>query len=135
MTAAEARTRLEPLLGTELGTGDWSLLSRDRLRMFADAVGQSGEEVPVLMLLSLIPGLTSTIKLPIDPPRTAVNYGLDACRAGRPARSEERVRARATLLTIEEGGAWLQIKRRVILENEAGEQVLEADTLTRLYWG
>ena len=134
MTAAEARTRLEPLLGTELGTSDWSLLSLDRLRMFGDAVGQSGEEVPLVMLLSLIPGLISTIKLPIDPPRTAVNYGLDACRAGRPVRSEERVRARATLLAIEEGGAWLQIKRRLVLENEAGEQVLEADTLTRLYW-
>jgi acyl dehydratase len=102
--------------------------------MFADAVGRSGEEVPIVMLLSLIPGLVSTIKLPIDPPRIAVNYGLDACRAGKPARAEERVRARATLLAIEESGAWLQVKRRVILENEAGEQVLEADTLTRLYW-
>jgi hypothetical protein len=134
MTAAEARNRLEPLLGTELGTGDWSRLSPGRLRMFADAVGRSGEEVPIVMLLSLIPGLVSKIKLPIDPPRTAVNYGLDACRAGKPARAEERVRARATLLAIEEGSAWLQVKRRVILENEAGEQVLEADTLTRWYW-
>jgi acyl dehydratase len=134
MTAPEARNRLEPLLGTELGTGDWSLLSPDRIRMFADAVGRSDEEIPVVMLLSLIPALASTITLPIDPPRTAVNYGLDMCRPGQPARAGERVRARATLLAIEEGGTWLQIKRRVTLENEAGEQVLEADTLTRLYW-
>ncbi|HUP14625.1 MAG TPA: MaoC family dehydratase [Acidimicrobiia bacterium] len=134
MTATEARNRLEPLLGTELGTGEWSLLSRDRIRMFADAVGRSDEEIPSMMLLSLIPGLTSTIQLPIDPPRTAVNYGLDGCRAGKPARAGERVRARTTLLAIEEGATWLQIKRRVILENETGEPVLEAETLTRLYW-
>jgi hypothetical protein len=134
MTAAEARNRLEPLLGTELGTGDWSVLSPDRIRMFAGAVGRSGEEVPVVMLLSMIPGLVSTINLPIDPPQTAVNYGLDACRAGKPARAGDRIRASATLLGVEDGATWLQVKRRVILENEAGEPVLEAETLTRLLW-
>lgn len=134
MTSTEARNRLESLLGTELGAGEWSLLSHDRIRMFAEAVGRSDEEIPVVMLLSLIPGLTSTIKLPIDQPRTAVNYGLDACRPGKPARAGERVRARMTLLAMEEGDTWLQLKRRVTLENEAGEPVLEADTLTRLYW-
>lgn len=134
MTSTEARNRLEPLLGTNLGTGEWSMLSNDRIRMFTDAVGRSDEEIPTMMLLSLIPGLTSSIHLPIDQPRTSVNYGLDACRAGKPARAGERVRARTTLLAVEEGDAWLQIKRRVTLENEAGEQVLEADTLTRLYW-
>lgn len=133
MTAA-AFTRLEPLLGTDLGSGDWSPLSSDRIRMFAAAISQPLEEVPAMMLLALIPGLTATIKLPIDPPRTSVNYGLDACRAGKPARVGERVRARAMLLALDEGASWLQIKRRVTLENEAGEQVLEADTLTRLYW-
>jgi hypothetical protein len=134
MTATAARNRLEPLLGTELGIGEWSLLSPDRIRIFADAVGRSGEEVPVVMLLSLIPGLVSTVKLPIDPPRTAVNYGLDVCRPGKPARAGERVRARTALLAIEEGGTWLQIKRRVTLENEAGDPFLEAETLTRLFW-
>ena len=134
MTAAAAFTRLEPLLGTDLGTGDWSSLSPDRIRMFAAAVTPPREEVPTMMLLSLIPGLMATIKLPIDPPSTAVNYGLDSCRAGKPAGAGERVRARARLLAVEEGATWLQIKRGVTLENEAGEQVLEADTLTRLYW-
>jgi acyl dehydratase len=86
------------------------------------------------MLLSLIPGLVSTINLPIDPPRTAVNYGLDACRAGKPAQAGDRIRAGATLLGVEDGATWLQVKRRVILENEAGEPVLEAETLTRLSW-
>ena len=134
MTVAAARARLQPLLGTDLGTGDWALLSPDRISLFAEAVSRPFPEVPTMMLLSLIPGLTATIDLPISPPRTAVNYGLDACRAGRPARVGERVRARATLLAIEEGGPWLQVKRRVFLDNEAGEQVLEAETLTRLYW-
>ena len=134
MTSTDARNRLEPLLGTELGTGEWSLLSHDRISMFADAVGRSDEEIPVVMLLSLIPGLTSMIKLPIDPPRTAVNYGVDTCRPGKPARAGDRLRARMTLLAIEQSDTWLQLKRRVILENEAGEPVLEADTVTRLYW-
>jgi acyl dehydratase len=51
-----------------------------------------------------------------------------------PVQAGDRIRARAALLAIEEGDTWLQIKRRVTLENKAGEQVLEADTLTRLYW-
>ena len=134
MTAAAAFARLEPLLGTDIGTGKWSLLSPARIRMFAAATSQPFEVVPTMMLLSLVPGLTATIKLPIDPPLTSVNYGLDFCRAGKPARVGERVKARATLLAIDDGGTWLQLKRRVILENEAGEQVLEADALTRLYW-
>jgi len=134
MTAAEASALLEPLVGMELGTGDWTVLYPDRIKTFAEAVGQSGEEVPNVMLLSLIPALTSTIKLPIDPPLTAVNYGLDACRPGKPARAGERVRARAMLIAVEEGATWLQVKRRVTLENEAGESVLVADTLSRLFW-
>ena len=134
MTAAAAFSRLEPLLGTDLGTGDWSLLSPDRLRMFAAAISPALEEVPTMMLLSLIPALTATINLPIDPPLTSLNYGLDFCRAGKPARVGQRVKARAILLALDEGAAWLQVKRRVLLENEAGEQVLEADALTRLYW-
>jgi acyl dehydratase len=78
--------------------------------------------------------LVSTINLPIDAPRTALNYGLDACRAGKPAQAGDRIRARATLLGVEDGASWLQVKRRVILENESGEPVLEAETLTRLLW-
>jgi len=134
MTGEEARHRLEPLIGRELGTGDWSTLSIERITMFGKAVTQSGEAVPAMLLLSLIPGLTATIKLPVDPPRTTVNYGLDMCRLVTPAREGDRIRARTTLLGIEDGGGWLQVKRRVILENEAGESLLEAETLTRLFW-
>ena len=134
MTGDEARHRLEPLIGSELGTGDWSTLSVERVKMFGIAVTQSGEEVPAMLLLSLIPGLTATIKLPIDAPRTTLNYGLDVCRLMTPARAGDRIRARTTLLGIEDGGGWIQVKRRVVLENEAGESVLEAETLTRLVW-
>ena len=134
MTASGALGQLQPLVGTELGAGDWTVLSPDRIRAFADAVGPSSEVVPNLMLLSLIPALTATITLPIESPRMAVNYGLDACRPGKQARAGERVRARATLIAVEEGGTWLQIKRQVTLENEAGEAVLQAETLARLFW-
>jgi hypothetical protein len=134
MTAAEARHRLQPLVGKELGAGDWTVLSPDRIRMFGDAVTHDRDEVPIMLLLSLIPGLTSTIKLPIDPPPTAVNYGLDSCRAGPPARAGDRIRARAALMGIDEGSTWIQVKRRVVLENEAGQALLEAETLTRLLW-
>lgn len=134
MKVAIARDRLQQLVGADLGTGHWTVLSRDRVKLFGEAVGPSGEEVPTMLLLSLIPALISAIKLPIDPPQTAVNYGLDVCRSGKPARVGDRVRAQATLLGVEEGSTWLQIKRRVILEDEAGEPVLEAETLTRLFW-
>lgn len=134
MTGEEAGHRLEPLIGSELGTGGWSILSVERIRMFGNAVTQSGDEVPAMLLLSLLPGLTATIQLPIDPPRTTVNYGLDMCRLVTPARAGDRIRARTTLLGIEDGGSWLQMKRRVVLENEAGQSLFEAETLTRLIW-
>lgn len=134
MTAQEAHDLLGPLLGSELGTGDWVVLSDERIATFNAAASHVGEEVPMMMLVSLLPGLTSSIKLPIEPPQTSVNYGLDVSRLVRPVRPGERVRARAALLAIEDGGRWLQLKRRVVLEDEAGQPVLEIDTLTRLYW-
>jgi hypothetical protein len=134
MTSEEARRRLELLVGRELESGEWSTVTGDRIKMFDEAVAPSGDRIPAMLLLSLIPGLTAKIKLPIDPPRTTVNYGLDRCRLMTPAKAGDRVRARTTLLAIEERSGWLQMKRRVILENEAGQSVLEAETLTRLVW-
>jgi hypothetical protein len=134
LTPQEAHDQLGPLLGSDLGTGDWVVLSDDRIARFNAAASHTGQEAPMMLLVSLLPGLTSSIKLPIDPPQTSVNYGLDASRLVRPVRPGERVRARAALLAIEDGGRWLQLKRRVVLEDEAGQPVLEVDTLTRLYW-
>jgi acyl dehydratase len=134
MTSEDARRRLEPLIGSELGPGEWSTLSGDRIKLFDEAVAPSGDLIPAMLLLSMIPGLTAKIGLPIDPPRTTVNYGLDRSRLMTPAKAGDRVRARTTLLAIEEGSGWLQMKRRVTLENEAGQSLLEAETLTRLVW-
>lgn len=134
MTAEEAQQRLEELVGSELGTGDWTVLSRDRVELFGSAIGQSVDEVPALLLLSLIPGLTSTINLPIEQPRTTVNYGLEKSRLAMPAKPGDRLRARVILLGVEAGAEWIQLKRRVVLENETEEPVLDAETLTRLWW-
>ena len=134
MTAGIARSQLAALIGSDLGTGDWSLLSTDRISGFERAIGQPVEEVSALLLLSLLPALTSSIMLPIESPRSMVNYGLDRCRLIQPARIGERIRARATLLGVEDGKGWLQLKRRVVVENEAGDTLLSAETLTRWIW-
>ena len=134
MTAGKARNQLAAFIGSELGTGDWLMLTTDRISGFERAIGQPVEEVPALLLLSLLPALTSSITLPIEAPRTLVNYGLDRCRLTHRARTGERIRARATLLEVEDGNGWLQLKRRVVVENEAGEALLSAETLTRLIW-
>jgi hypothetical protein len=134
MTPAESRHRLEELVGTELGTGDWMLLTADRIRRFGEAVGRSTDEVPAFMLLALIPDLTSNIALPIEGPVTVINYGLDQCRFHKPASAGTLVRARATLLGVEDGSGWLQLKREVVLEDEEGNAILNAQTLTRMFW-
>ncbi len=141
MSARDARDRLKPLIGTELGTSDWTALSPDRIEMFGRAIGQANQEVPTLLILALIPGLTSSIQLPIEAPGMAVNYGLERCRVLALAKVGDRLRARATLLGVEaglpegeEGRGWLLVKREVVVENEAAQPVLEAETLTRLLW-
>ena len=135
MIPEEARRRLEPLVGTALGPGDWIDLSPRRINSFAAIIGdRDGEEVPALMLLALIPGATSTFTLPVHPPVMAINYGIDSCRVLAPASLRDRVRAWSTLTGLEVFNAWLQLKRRVVLENESGTPVLEAQTVTRWRW-
>ena len=134
MTPAESRHGLEELIGTELGTGEWMLLTADRIRLFDQAMGRSTDQVPALMLLALIPALTSTIALPLEGPLTAINYGLDQSRFHKAARPGDRIRARATLLEVEDGSGWLQLKRAVVLENDEGDALLNAETLTRMFW-
>ena len=134
MTAAEALPMLEALIGTQLGVGEWMVVSQERVAGFADAIGRSHEEVPAFLILSLIPGMTATIEVPGDSPRATVNYGLDRCRLLKPVRPGARIRARVILLGVEDGGGWLQVRRRIVLEDETGSELFEAETLTRWLW-
>jgi acyl dehydratase len=141
MTAAAAREILEPLIGTELGIGDWTAVSKERLAKFGAAIGQFGaaigqsvDEIPALLVLALIPSMVSQIELPIETPRLTVNYGLDRCRMISSPSFDQRIRARASLSGVDLGKDWLQVKRHIDIESEKGSVVLEADTITRLLW-
>jgi hypothetical protein len=135
MIPADARRRLEPLVGTALGPGDWIDLSPRRISSFGAIMGdRDGNEVPALLLLALIPGATSALILPVDPPVMTINYGIDSCRVLAPAEPRDRIRAWSTLTGLDETNGWLQLKRRVVLENESGTPVLEAETVTRWRW-
>ncbi|MGH8926938.1 MAG: hypothetical protein ACRDWH_01205 [Acidimicrobiia bacterium] len=134
MTSAAAHLTLQSLIGSALGTGEWTTLNADHIQGFERAVGHTTQEVPLLLILSLIPSLASSIDLPIPKPRMSMNYGLDTSRLLTGTKIGERVRARVSLLDVHQVGAGLQVKRQVLVENEAGDPVLEAETLTRLVW-
>ena len=134
MTAEEALRTLEPLIGSELGVGEWTLVSPERIKGFEQAVGRTHDEVPVLFILSLLPGAIATVKSPVESPRASVNYGLDRCRLLIPVHPGDRIRPRVSLLGVEAGANWLQLRRGVVLENEAGDALFDAETLTRWLW-
>ena len=134
MTAEDAFRTLQPLIGSELGIGEWTLVSPERIKGFEQAIGLSHEAVPVLFILSLLPGAIAAVEIPVENPRASVNYGLDRCRLLRPVHPGDRIRPRVTLLGVEAGPNWLQLRRGVVLENEAGDALFEAETLTRWLW-
>lgn len=134
MTLEETRRALEPLIGSELGIGEWTLVSPDRIKGFEQAIGRSHEEVPALFILSLLPGAVATVEIPVESPRASVNYGLDRCRLLSPVHPGDRIRPRVTLLAVESGANWLQLRRGIVLEDEAGAALFDAETLTRWLW-
>jgi acyl dehydratase len=124
---------LHDLVGTQIGLSDWLVIDQRRLDQYELAVGpQPVDAVPPFLLLSLLPYLLSNVSLPAGNPRAMINYGLDRVKVGATVAVGERVRARAFLEGVEVIGESVQLRRKVDVEKETGEQSLEAITLTRL---
>jgi len=141
---------LKGLIGQEVGLSDWVDISQERVNMFADATGdhqwihldveRCRKESPYggtiahgFLTLSLLPMLMqSAVSMPSC--KMGVNYGVNKVRFPAPVPVGSRLRARMTLLEVEdiEGGA--QITWKVTLEREGGDKpVCVAESISRRY--
>jgi acyl dehydratase len=142
---------LKALIGQEVAVTGWVDVSQERVNMFAEATGdhqwihldveRSRRESPYggtiahgFLTLSLLPTLMeSAVSMPNC--KMGVNYGLNKVRFPAPVPVGSRVRARMTLLEVEdiEGGA--QIMWKVTIERDGGDKpVCVAESIARRYW-
>ena len=136
MTTTTTMAELDGLVGTELGTSDWYVVTQEHANLFADATGdhqrihvdvdrapkQSPFGGPIAhgyLTLSLLPSLVPQI-VEISGFRMGVNYGTEKVRFPSPVPVGARVRAGATMeaATPFEGG--IQMSLTVTVEIEGG---------------
>ena len=155
--SAAALAKLEKLVGSEEGVGQWFAVEQDRIDLFADAtldhqfIHVDPEKAAKLspykvtiahgfLTLSLIPHLGGKIPPP-DPSAyqglvMGVNYGLEKVRFPAPVKVGSKVRARRTLASVEQKAPnTLQLKQIVTIEIEGETKpACVAETLTRLVY-
>ncbi len=156
MSLQTALADLQSQIGTETQVSDWLTISQERIQQFADATddhqwihvdvdraqAQSPFGGPIahgFLTLSLIPFLTGAVDP--DKPRypdvkMGINYGLNRVRFPNPVRVGVRVRARTTLLSVEEvKGNGLQLVNQVTMEIDGEPKPgCVAETVSRLYF-
>jgi acyl dehydratase len=142
---------LRSLIGQEVAVSEWFVMGQDRIDQFAEATGdhqwihldveRARTESPyhgtiahgflTLSLLSLISHETFEIAGPF---KMRINYGLNRVRFPAPVPAGSRVRARFTLLSLNEIDEGYQIVWAVTMDAEgAAKPVLYAEWLVRLY--
>jgi len=142
--------KVQELVGTELGVGDWQEVTQDQINLFADATGdhqwihvdperakQGPFGAPIAhgyLTLSLIPSLGGG-GLPIEGAKMGVNYGLDRVRFITPVPAGSKVRARRKLVEAKEGEGFIQLKTEVTIEVDGKDKpACVAETLSRVYF-
>lgn len=132
MTPTAAYRQLANLVGREFGPGEWIAVTVEKAALFALATGAEEVSVQPYLILSLLPALVTSVDVPVAAPRMSVNYGLDRFQSVGTVQSGERLRARVRLVSVDEVSGGLQVKRNVVVENQGGQPVLEAETIARL---
>ena len=144
--------QLQDLVGTELGASDWMTIDQERIDLFTEATddpqwihidperaasGPFGATIAQgYLTMSLMVPLGAQVPLPLDEtPRMSINYGLDRLRFPAPVRVDSRIRARVELLSAEDTGKGLEVRRRITMEIEGSDKpAAVADTVTRLFF-
>ncbi|MBK9316170.1 MAG: MaoC family dehydratase [Acidobacteria bacterium] len=142
---------LHSLIGQEVNVGDWIEVSQERINMFAEATGdhqwihvdqdRARTESPygttiahgflTLSLLSYLMKQTVRVRIPA---KMGINYGLNKVRFPSPVPSGARIRARATLQSVEDIPDGLQLVWSVLVEREGGDKpCCVAEWLLRQY--
>jgi len=146
----ESLDALRAKIGQEVALGDWMTVTQEQINLFADATGdhqwihldtqRAAAESPYgttiahgFLTLSLLPRLMAdAVQLPKA--KMSVNYGLNRVRFAAPVPAGKRVRARITLLGIEEVKGGVQMNWKTQIEVEGNEKpACIAETLARHY--
>jgi acyl dehydratase len=141
---------LKKLIGQEVAVSDWVEITQERVNLFAEATGdhqwihldaeRSRKESPYggtvahgFLTLSLLPMLMGASIRMLDV-RMGVNYGLNKVRFPAPVPVGSRIRARMTLLSVEDIPDGAQVIWNVTMEREGGEKpVCVAESISRRY--
>lgn len=123
------------LVGREVATSDWLVVTQDRINAFADATGdhqwihvdtERAAEAPFgatiahgFLTLSLLSTLMRDA-VSVDGPSMTLNYGLNRVRFVSPVPSGSRIRARIALAGIDKMGDSIQATWSVTVEREGG---------------
>jgi acyl dehydratase len=129
---------LGELVGREVATSDWLVVTQDRIDAFADATGDhqwihvDAERARVdapfgatiahgFLTLSLISAMMRDA-VTVNGPRMTLNYGLNRVRFVSPVPSGSRVRARIALGRIEDLGDSIQATWSITVDREGGDK-------------
>jgi acyl dehydratase len=141
---------LKKLIGQEVAVSDWVEITQERVNQFAEATGdhqwihldveRSRKESPYgntvahgFLTLSLLPMLMGSSIRMLDV-RMGVNYGLNKVRFPAPVPVGSRIRARMTLLSVEDIPNGAQVIWNVTMEREGGDKpVCVAESISRRY--
>ncbi len=147
----EIVSRIEGLVGKELGVSSWMEITQERVNAFADATDDhqwihvdperaakspfGGTIAHGFLTLSLVVVLAGQVAFDVGEPRMGINYGLDRVRFPAPVPVGSRIRARVRLDEVEPVAGGIQVKRTVTMEVEGSEKpAMVAETLSRYYY-
>jgi len=149
-TTVEGMEGVQGLVGQHLGHSDWVEITQERVNQFAEATGdhqwihvdpeRAKRESPFggpvahgYLTLSLLPMLMPQI-LEVTGFRMGVNYGVDKVRFPSPVPVGSRVRADATLDSVQpiEGGLHMVVTVTVEIEG-VSKPAMVATTVSRRY--
>ena len=144
--------QLGGLVGREVATSDWLVITQDRINAFAEATsdhqwihvdsGRARAETPFgatiahgFLTLSLLSALMRDA-VTVDGPRMALNYGLNRVRFVSPVPSGSRIRARVALATVDDMGDSIQATWNVTVDREGQDKpAMVAEWIVRYYRG
>ncbi|WP_330253528.1 MaoC family dehydratase [Nocardia sp. NBC_00565] len=128
---------LRTAAGTDLGVGTWIDVGQDRIDAFAEATedrqwihidpqraanGPYGTTIAHgYLTLSLLPPMMADL-IAITDASARINYGLNKVRFPSPVPAGSRIRARATIVSVDEVAGGLQIVVRATIEREGGDK-------------
>ncbi|HSQ68742.1 MAG TPA: MaoC family dehydratase [Steroidobacteraceae bacterium] len=152
---AAAFASLSAGVGREVHVSDWLQVTQQRVNEFAEATGdhqwihvdveRAARESPwrttiahgylTLSLYPMLRGLVDAQTPPYPGVRQVINYGLDKLRFPNAVKVGARIRARCTILRVDEIPGALQIAEQYTVEIEGeSKPACVAEAIMRLYF-